>query len=135
MRALFHLLDCYVSLHRSEGLGLTIATAMAAGTAAIATGWSGNLEFMDEDDSVLIPYTLVEVGPDAAPYPDTALWADPDLDAAAEQMRRVVDTPNLAYELGLRGRSRISTVGDARRSAAWFAARFAALTGVEAVLR
>src|SRR4029077_11730951 len=100
MRALFQLIDCYVSLHRSEGLGLTLASAMAAGTPAIATGWSGNLEFMTADDSILLPYKLVEVGPEAAPYPANAWWADPDLDAAADAMRGLFDRPDLAENLG-----------------------------------
>jgi glycosyltransferase involved in cell wall biosynthesis len=131
MHALFHVLDCYVSLHRSEGLGLTIATAMAAGTPAIATGWSGNLEFMDEDSAVLIPYSLVEVGPGAAPYAPDACWADPDLDAAADAMRRLFDDTKHARELGARGRARVAEVGDASSAARWFTSRFATLTDVE----
>ena len=131
MNALFHLLDCYVSLHRSEGLGLTIASAMAAGTPAIATGWSGNLEFMDDEDDLLIPYTLVDVGPNAEPYPPDAPWAEPDLDAAADVMRRVFDTPGLATELGGRARAKIAAVADVDRAAQWFAERFATLTGIE----
>ena len=55
--------DCYVSLHRSEGLGLTMAEAIACGKPVIATGYSGNLEFMDEASSYLVPYDLVEVPP------------------------------------------------------------------------
>ena len=135
MRALFHLLHCYVSLHRSEGLGLTIATAMAAGTPAIATGWSGNMEFMTPEDAMLVPYSLVEVGPDAAPYSADAWWADPDLDAAADAMRRLFDDPELARTIGCRGRSRVADVGDVDTSARWFADRYASLTGLEVAVR
>jgi hypothetical protein len=131
MRALFHLLDCYVSLHRSEGVGLTIAAAMAAGTPAIATGWSGNLEFMDDDAGVLVPSSLVEVGPDAWPYLADSSWADPDLDAAADAMRRLFDDPELARDLGARGRAHIAAVGDVQRAARWFTDRFAEHTGLE----
>jgi glycosyltransferase involved in cell wall biosynthesis len=46
--------DCYVSLHRSEGFGLTMAEAMAWGKPVIATAYSGNLEFMDNDNSYLV---------------------------------------------------------------------------------
>jgi len=131
MRALFHLLDCYVSLHRSEGLGFTIATAMAAGTPAIATDWSGNLEFMDDDSAVLVPSSLVEVGHDAWPYLPDSSWADPDLDAAADAMRRLFDDPAQARELGARGRARITAVGDVQRAASWFTDRFVEHTGLE----
>ena len=55
---------CYVSLHRSEGLGLTIAEAMMLGKPSIATAYSGNLDFMDEDNSLLVGYDLVEVESD-----------------------------------------------------------------------
>ena len=130
MRALFHVIDCYASLHRSEGLGLTIASAMAAGTPAIATGWSGNLEFMDDDVAVLVPYSLVDVGHDAAPYPPDAAWADPDLDAGAEAMRRLFEAPDRARELGALGRERITQIGDGRRAVEWFIDRFGELAGV-----
>ncbi|HEY8217642.1 MAG TPA: glycosyltransferase family 4 protein [Acidimicrobiia bacterium] len=131
MHALFSLIDCYVSLHRSEGLGLTIATAMAAGTPAIATGFSGNLEFMDDDCAVLVPYSLVEVGHESAPYPPDALWAEPDLDAAAAAMRELFESPERAQELGTRGRDRIIDVADVQRAANWFAERFGMLTEIE----
>ena len=39
--------DSYVSLHRSEGFGQTLAETMAIGKPVIATGYSGNIEFMD----------------------------------------------------------------------------------------
>ena len=57
--------DCYVSLHRSEGFGLTIAEAMALGKPAIATAYSGNLEFMTAENSYLCPAPRCEVGPSA----------------------------------------------------------------------
>ena len=44
--ALIAACDCYVSLHRSEGFGLTPAEAMVLGKPVIATGYSGNLDYM-----------------------------------------------------------------------------------------
>jgi glycosyltransferase involved in cell wall biosynthesis len=129
MRALFHLLDCYVSLHRSEGLGLTLASAMAAGTPAIATGWSGNLEFMTPENSILCPYDLVEVGPGADPYPAEARWANPDLDAAAGAMRRMVDQPGFTEDLGAKARTTFADNFRPSVAAPWFVERFNALTG------
>jgi glycosyltransferase involved in cell wall biosynthesis len=128
MRGLFGLLDCYVSLHRSEGLGLTIATAMAAGTPAIATGWSGNMEFMNAQNSVLVAYDLTEVGPGAYPYPPDACWAEPDLDAAAHAMRELYDHPAMAPELGRRGASIITAKHSIVAAADWFDKQFATLS-------
>ena len=60
--------DCYVSMHRSEALGLTMAEAMYAGKPVIATGYSGNMDFMTVENSFPIPFELVSVGPGAEPY-------------------------------------------------------------------
>jgi glycosyltransferase involved in cell wall biosynthesis len=96
--------DCFVSLHRSEGFGLTMAEAMSYGKPVIATGYSGNLEFMDEDNSYLVPYRLTAVPADWWAYSPGAVWADPDIEAAADIMRRVVDDPEEARARGARGR-------------------------------
>jgi GT2 family glycosyltransferase len=88
--------DCYISLHRSEGFGLTMAEAMALGRPTIATGYSGNLEFMNAENSFLCSFTPRKIGPGAEPYPATSQWAEPDLDEAAELMRRVYRHPKEA---------------------------------------
>ncbi|MEK6277268.1 MAG: glycosyltransferase [Actinomycetota bacterium] len=95
--------DCYVSLHRSEGFGQTLAEAMYFERPVIATGYSGNLEFMTPENSYLVDYELSEIGPGADPYPAEAVWAEPDLEHAAELMRRVFETPDEAAERGRRG--------------------------------
>lgn len=107
MQALTELADCVVSLHRSEGFGLNLAAAMAVGTPVVATGYSGNLSFMDSDSSVLVPYELVEVGPGNGPYDPAAVWAAPDLAAAADGMRHLFDHPDHALALGDAGRRRV----------------------------
>ncbi len=99
--------DCYVSLHRSEGFGYTMAEAMWQGRPVIATGYSGNLDFMSEDNSYLVRWDEVEIGEDAAPYPPEGRWADPDLDHAAELMREVAGDPAAAAARGRRGRADI----------------------------
>jgi glycosyltransferase involved in cell wall biosynthesis len=96
--------DCYVSLHRSEGLGLTMAEAMGYGKPVIATAYAGNLAFMDEDNSYLVPYELVPVGAGADPYPADAVWADPDLTRAAALMRHVFEDRGEARKRGARAR-------------------------------
>jgi glycosyltransferase involved in cell wall biosynthesis len=92
--------DCYVSLHRSEGYGLTMAEAMAYGKPVIATAYSGNLDFMDEANSFLVPFSLTTIPRRRGPYSAGEQWADPDVDAAAELMRYVYDHPDEAREIG-----------------------------------
>jgi len=101
--------DCYVSLHRAEGYGLTLAEAMAAGRPVIGTAYSGNLEFMTADTSVLIPYELVPVPFGCDPYPPTAVWADPDIEVAAQSMRTMASDPAAARALGARARAHIAS--------------------------
>lgn len=96
--------DCYVSLHRSEGFGLTPAEAMAVGKPVIATGFSGNTDFMNSANSYLVDYTMVEVGPGSPPYEAHGRWAEPDLDHAAALMRRVWENPEEAKATGERAR-------------------------------
>jgi len=100
--ALVAMCDCYVSLHRSEGLGLTMAEAMAWGKPVIATGYSGNLQFMTEENSFLVPWTPTTIPAGSEPYPQGGVWAEPDLDAAASLMRLVVGTPDVAAARGAR---------------------------------
>jgi glycosyltransferase involved in cell wall biosynthesis len=102
--------DCYVSLHRAEGFGLTIAEAMALGKPAIATAYSGNLEFMTERNSFLCPCQPSEVGPGRDPYPATSHWSEPDLERAAQLLRHVYAHPPEARERGLRGAEDIRTL-------------------------
>ena len=91
--------DALVSLHRSEGLGLHLAEAMWLGTPVIATRYSGNLDFMDDECSVLIDAAMTTVEHGEGVYPPEAHWADPDLELAAAAMRRLVSEPRWATEL------------------------------------
>ena len=99
--------DCYVSLHRSEGFGLTIAEAMYLGKPTIATGYGGNLDFMRPDNSFLVDWLPARVGEGSFPYPPAGDWAEPDLEHAAALMRRVFDDPATAAIRGRRGAQQI----------------------------
>lgn len=87
--ALLDACDCYISLHRSEGFGLTLAEAMALGKPVIATAYSGNLDFMTPQNSFLVGYQRCVVGVPWDRYPADHVWAEPDLNEAVEAMRRV----------------------------------------------
>ncbi|MDP1932220.1 MAG: glycosyltransferase family 4 protein [Gammaproteobacteria bacterium] len=97
--------NCFVSLHRSEGFGLVIAEAMAREKVVIATGWSGNMEFMNGANSLPVDYTLVELQQDYGPYRKGQIWAEPDLDDAAAKMRSVCDNPALRHRIGARAKT------------------------------
>jgi glycosyltransferase involved in cell wall biosynthesis len=92
--------DCYVSLHRAEGFGLTMAEAMAIGKPVIATGYSGNVDFMNSENSYLIDYEIGRVGAECEIYPPEGEWAEPSVEHAAELMRRVYSNPQEAERLG-----------------------------------
>ena len=100
--------DCYVSLHRSEGFGLTLAEAMAIGKPVIATGYSGNVDFMDAYNSYLVDYTIGRVGPDCEIYPPEGRWAQPSVEHAAQLMCRVVEHPEEAAARGERAKADIA---------------------------
>jgi glycosyltransferase involved in cell wall biosynthesis len=92
--------DCYVSLHRSEGLGLGMAEAMSLGKPTIGTGYSGNLVFMNESNSLLVDYTMVPIGPGEYIDAEGQSWADANIEDAAGKMRFVYENQAHALALG-----------------------------------
>ncbi|MGA7499748.1 MAG: glycosyltransferase [Isosphaeraceae bacterium] len=108
LRGLIAACDCYVSLHRSEGLGLTLAEAMMLGKPTIATAYSGNLDFMDNSNSLLVGYDIVEISSYAIGCSGSHHWADPSIPEAIRAMRWVFEKPEEARSLG--ETARLSTV-------------------------
>jgi glycosyltransferase involved in cell wall biosynthesis len=102
--SLMNVCDCYISLHRSEGLGLTMAEAMLLGKPVIATAYSGNMDFMTDETALLVPWEYVEVGDSAEGYPSCALWAEPDLSVASSMMRKVFQDREFGSALGDRAK-------------------------------
>jgi hypothetical protein len=80
---------------------------MALAKPVIATGYSGNLDFMKSDTAYLVPWKPTSVPAGCDPYPVGAIWADPDLDAAALLMRHVALHREEATEKGRRGRQSV----------------------------
>ena len=106
--ALYASTDVLVSLHRAEGFGLSMAEAMAAGIPVVATGYSGNLDFMPPGSAELVPYQRVPILRTEGDYRAGSLWAEPDLDAAAGALRRLAQDAAHAAALGERGRQAVS---------------------------
>ena len=92
--------DCYVSLHRSEGFGLTVAEAMLLAKPVIATRYGGTQEFLNDENAYLVDWEPARIGEGAFPYPPDGVWAEPDLDQAAALMRRVLAEPEQARARG-----------------------------------
>ena len=107
VNALFASADSYVSLHRSEGLGLGMAQAMYLGKPVIGTGYSGNLEFMNAENSLLVNFTMTELEEDSGPYERGTHWAAPDVAHAASLMRWVYENRAASRALGARGATEI----------------------------
>lgn len=100
--------DCYASLHRAEGFGLTLAEAMAAARPVVATAFSGNLDFMTEDTAYLVGWRPARVEAGSQLYPEGARWAEPDVDEAARLLRAVYDDPAAARARGVAARDHVT---------------------------
>jgi glycosyltransferase involved in cell wall biosynthesis len=96
MRDIYAGSDAFVSLHRSEGFGLNLLDMMALGRVCIATAFSGNLDFMTRENSLLIPWTMRAVQAGEYPFGEGQWWAEPDHDAAVEAFRFVGSAPDSA---------------------------------------
>lgn len=105
--SLINVADCYISLHRSEGFGLTLAEAMFFGKPVIATDYSGNTDFLNEKNGFPVPYTLVPLKMDFGTYRKGNVWAEPDEKEAARLMRLVYEQVEVGNKKAMQGREDI----------------------------
>jgi len=117
--------DVLLSTHRSEGFGLPLFEAMLLERVVVATGWSANIEFMTDQNSIALPYRLIPaIDPQDTYTLPGASWADVDIDAASAALIRLAEDPDHRRRLA----------GAARRDALAFIARhdadLRALTGL-----
>jgi len=98
--SLINAVDCFVSLHRSEGFGLGPAEAMSLGKSVILTNWSGSTDYTDADHCLPIDYQLITLEQDYGPYLKGQRWAEPSIEDASAAMRKLVNEPAFADEIG-----------------------------------
>jgi glycosyltransferase involved in cell wall biosynthesis len=99
-------IDCFVSLHRSEGFGRGPAEAMLMGKPVIVTGYSGVLAYVDEGSACLVDYDLVEVKSHEYPHWENNRWAAPRIEHAANYMKKLRRDPDHGTQLGMKGKQR-----------------------------
>jgi glycosyltransferase involved in cell wall biosynthesis len=105
MIGLMQTCDSFISLHRSEGIGLGLAQSMLLGKPVIATAYSGNTDFTLEDNSCLVKYDLIKVGAKEYPFAQGQVWADPDVEHAAWYMRKLVDDGEYRKSISAKGQA------------------------------
>ncbi|PTY05882.1 hypothetical protein DB347_16210 [Opitutaceae bacterium EW11] len=99
--------DCFVSLHRSEGFGFALAESMYLGKPVIATNWSATAEYLNETNGAPVRCQLVTLQQNHGPYAKGQVWADADVNHAAEWMQRLARDRALGERLGAAARATV----------------------------
>lgn len=106
-RSLINCCDCFVSLHRAEGFGRGTGEAMFMGRLAMATAWSGNLDYMTKENSLLVDYDLIPVGADEYPFGKNQRWANARVSHAVELLDAAIGDLEATRIMAANGRRTI----------------------------
>jgi glycosyltransferase involved in cell wall biosynthesis len=109
MIALYARADAYILLSRSEGFGLPFVEAMLAGLPAIGIPWSGQADILTDGVSLPVRYRLIPTNDPHGIYDPHQRWASPDVEHAAQLMRRLIADPGAARRMGLAARAHALT--------------------------
>jgi len=109
MAGLVEEVDVVLSMHRSEGYGLLLAEGMARGKTVVATGWSGNMDFMTCETSFPLPYRLVKVSDRQRIY-NRGIWAEPDEREAAAVLRSCFENRCLCEDIGTMAKTHVEQI-------------------------
>jgi glycosyltransferase involved in cell wall biosynthesis len=124
--------DAILSLHRSEGLGLLPIEGLRQEKPVVATAYGGTVDYLDDFSGFPVEFTLENVGPGLEPYPEHAVWANPDLEHAAYSMLRVLADDAGARRRTARGRKRVTDQYGLDAAATRFANECARISGTRA---
>ncbi len=105
VKSLINACDVFVSLHRAEGFGRGLGEAMGLGRLALGTGWSGNVDFMTAENSLLVDHERVKLRRDEYPFWRGQSWADADVAHAHTLLRPILDDPTRGASLARRGQA------------------------------
>lgn len=108
MKALINNCQVYVSLHRCEGLGLGMLEAMKLGKPVVATGYSGNTDFMKPYNSCLVDYELV-ASDLFSHLLNGHVWAEPDIEHAAYYMKKLFEDSAYYAQISSQAKSYVDT--------------------------
>jgi glycosyltransferase involved in cell wall biosynthesis len=92
--SLIKISDCFISLHRSEGLGLSLIDAMRLGTPLLATNYSGPVDFANKQNAWMVPWTYTHATIEDGPYFGSP-WADPIVREAVEMLVEILTNNEL----------------------------------------
>ncbi|WNB91064.1 glycosyltransferase [Bacillus sp. NEB1478] len=115
IKGIYTLGNVFVLPTRGEGVGLPYIEALCSGTPVIATGWGGQMDFLNDQNSFLVNYQLHH--PSISMYGKHAistiyrnfdgkgqLWAEADLNHLKKQMRTAFESPEICKQKGKQGR-------------------------------
>lgn len=109
LHSLIQQVDILISLHASEGFGLTMAEAMSYGKIVIGTGYSGNLEFMNINTSFLVKYNMSCIQEDSGFIKKGYTISKPNLSHFSEVLKYVLQNRNNLDEIKINAAKFIQT--------------------------
>lgn len=105
--ALMNVSDVVVSLHRSEGFGRIMAEALLLEKPVIASGYSGNMDYMTEENSFIVKGKLIPLFEQDYLFAQGKVWFEPDINHAADRMRYVLENQSESVAKAKKGKLEI----------------------------